>query len=187
MNQPKLCTIQVARWKKTERPLALLNQNHRYSIGTDEIPIFARLDEWWSERPSSNVRWKDQRKIERGCSCGGPSAWECFAKVYSRQALGGGRVRRTGRGYTVYPDDEGINAAILGTANKFIEPLFENGVPCEEFRDLCNQLVLDIHTYPDGTITTYFLPKMAAAYLRANNVTQSVTVSQLRKLKIHKL
>ncbi len=185
MNQPRLCKIQLARWKETERPLALLNQNHRYSVGTDEVPIFARLDEWWSERPTSNLRRIDGRKIERGCGCGGPSAWDCSAKVYSQEALGGGRVGRTGRGYTVYPEDEDINAAILGTANKFIEPMFDNGLPCEAFRDLCNQLVLEIHTYPDGTMTTYFLPKMAAAYLRSNNAAQTLTTSQLRKLRTH--
>ncbi len=176
-----LCKIQVARWKKTERSLALLNQNHRYSAGTDEIPIFARLDEWWSERPTSNLRWKDGRKIERGCACGGPSAWACFAKVYSRKALGGERVTRTGRGYTVFPDDADINAAILGTANKFIEPMFENGLPCEEFRDLCNELVLELHTYSTGMTTTYFLPKSAAAYLRAKNASQTMTTSYLHK------
>lgn len=175
MYQSNLCPVYHARWLASDCSPGLLNQNHSYSVGKDDVPTFVRLDDFWAARPTSNV------EADTVCECGRPSSWHCYAQVYSRVLLGGERVCRTGRGYTVYPADERINAAILGIANKYISPRFENGLPCEEFRDLCNQLVLKLHTYVDGTVTTYFLVKEASAYLKSQNATQSLTTSRLRK------
>lgn len=192
-----LCPIQSARWKATELPREQLHVNHQSRAGDDGAPVFARLAAWFEKMPTSDLDWEgdlptaenrngDRRRVEAPCECGGPSAWTCATRVYNHFALGGGRIGRTGRGFTVYPEDPAINAAILGVANKYIEPHFEDGLPCEEFRDLCNELATRLHTYADGTVTTYFLPQEAAAYLRSTNAAQTWSTNQLLRHDFYK-
>ena len=186
MTTTKLCPVQLGRWRETDRSRALLMDNHKYSVGKDTSPVFARLDTFWAKRPTSNVTHFEGTKQEPACACGSPSAWSCYSKVYTHILLGQERVYRTGRGFTVYPGDSDINAEILGIANKYIPSSFVNGIPCEEFRDLCNELVLSLSRFTDGTVSTWYLPQIAAAYRRREHATQSVTTSRLRKPNYNK-
>lgn len=109
--------------------------------------------------------------------------WKAWSRTRAQLLLGGGRVGRTARGYTVFPADEGVNKAIIGCANKFFPTsLGENGVPrSEEFRDLCSHLALDgVRKFADGTFSTYYLKEEAVSYLRKVGTDVSTSTQHLK-------
>jgi len=103
--------------------------------------------------------------------------WEEWNRVKNAILLGGERRARTGRGYTVFPGDASVNAAILGCANKFIPARIVDGLPCEEFRDLCSHLAMyGLDTFADGTVSTYHLTTATTEYMRKTAAPQTLSV-----------
>jgi hypothetical protein len=180
-----LCPIYSRIWKGTDRPRHLLDANHFYTVGTDETPEFLRLDEYNKHEPARGLTWSGELPTKdnyqgnrtnnaRKCECGKPDAWRCWYHVFRGAMLGGARVARTGRGYTVYPDCQTVNYQILAAVASVI-PLRKdaNDIPCEEARDLASHLAMNgLYKQADGSVSTYFLVTEAAAYFRK---TQSAT------------
>lgn len=153
-------------WDKTDTGAKALSDCHGYTVGDQHsTPTFPRLEAYDAAEPSAH----------------GPE-WREWNRVRSKYLLGGARVGRTGRGYTVFPEDEAVNAAILGTANKLVQARIddETGLPCERFRDLCSHLALCVETTAEGNYSTFYLAKHASAYLRKMAATQSITDNQTR-------
>lgn len=206
-------------WDKSKRSPALLVKNHAYSVGTDEAPVFARLDEYDEAQPHAAplfegplpefLGYDDEGAVLSANAmpelthtrtstatrtfCGASLSprrqlddpWKAWSRTRSRALLGGARITRTGRGYTVFPEDDAVNKAILGCANKFIPASIdaETGYPCEDFRDLCAHLAECVETTADGSFSTHYLAKHATAYLRKMDATQTLSHDQLHQKK----
>ena len=150
-------------WDRTDRGAKAHTEFHTYHVGDNAPgPRFPRIEAFDAVEPS-----------EHG------DEWRKWNRTRTRELLGGGRVSRR-QGYTAFPSNEKINAAILAVANKFVPARFdEKGIPCEDFRDMCNHLVLDgLHTFSDGEISTYYLEKKAVVYL--NKLGTDTAVSRFR-------
>lgn len=109
--------------------------------------------------------------------------WKEWNKARRDLLLGGKRITRTGRGYTVFPADKKVNRDILGVANKYIQARInpETGLPCEEFRDLANHLATNgLRHFADGTVSTYYLEEEAHLYLRKQGSAASLSNQHLK-------
>lgn len=146
-------------WRKSDRSPSLLSKNHTYAAGTDETPVFARVDEYLAAEPPRDS-----------------AAWDEWQRVKCDVLLGEGRVARTGRGYTVFPACPQVNADILEIAQHYMPFYFnDKGLPPEPVRDLCAHLFLCVETMADGKLSTVFLPQEAAKYLRQLSTHTSVS------------
>lgn len=151
-------------WTDSDIGREALTDAHSYVVGDDDTtPSFPRIEAYLAAEP---LRQDPE--------------WDQWQRVKVRTLLGGERIARTGRGYTVFPADAKVNAAILGTANKFIPACIDpsTGMPCEEFRDLCNHLVTDprgLYAFADGNISTQFLDKVAITYLKKLGTVTAAT------------
>lgn len=153
-------------WERTDIGRERLTQNHHYAVGSDESPEFVRIDEYNAAQPNIDS-----------------PEWDEWHRVKCRHLLGEARVARTGRGYTVFPEDEAINKAILGAANKVVPARInqETGLPCEAFRDLCNHLVAEgLHTYADGRTSTFYLTQKAIEYVKKLGTPTSASQQHLK-------
>jgi hypothetical protein len=189
MTHTKNCPVFSKIWGKSDCAGKLLDRNHSYQVGTNEVPEFLRLADYDKHEPVRGLTWSGELPTKdnyqgnrtnnaRTCECGKPDAWQCWQDVKNNLVLGGERVARTGRGYTVFPQDLSVNAAILGTANKFFPTSLSNsGIPLsEDFRDLCSFLALDgVRTNADGSFSTYYLALEAKAYLRKQGAIQCIS------------
>jgi hypothetical protein len=174
-----------ALWEASNRSLNELDEAHSYTVGDDETtPTFPRLEKFQAAEPIRNKNFSGPLD-NRTHDAGEPDKWKEWNKVYRRALLGGKRVARTGRGYTVFPACPDVNAAILGCANKFLpSKMDEAGLPCEEFRDLCAHLAAHgVEKTAEGGYHWAFIEKLAAAYLRKQSSLASFTENQLRNSK----
>jgi len=155
------CDIFEKLWRNTDNGSARVDENFNYTKGDDSTTIVSeRLDKFFESEP---VRAIEQA---RPCECGAPDVWKCWHATKSSDVLGGGRVARTGRGYTVHPDEE-VNRDILRTAQAYI-PFAITGdeLPPEDVRDLCSYLYTKVKQLANGDFCTVFLGNEAAMYLR---------------------
>jgi len=160
-------TDAYTRGEKSDIGAKRLSEAHSYIVGDDSTsPSFPRIEKYDAAEPNIDA-----------------PEWLDWHRTRAKLLLGGARIARTGRGYTVYPQDETINKAILGAANKVIPSRInpETGLPCEEFRDLCQHLVIDgLRTFADGKVSTYYLSQEAIEYVKKLGTPTAATSYQLR-------
>jgi hypothetical protein len=154
-------------WESMALSCEELAKAHSYTVGDDETtPTFPRIEKFQEAEPIRNKNFSgplDNRTHDAGT----PDKWKEWNRVHRRALLGGKRVARTGRGYTVFPACPMVNAAILEIAQRYIPFRFdERGLPPEEVRDLCAYLYDCVETLADGRFSTVFLAVEGAKYLR---------------------
>lgn len=193
-------------WAESELNFETLDENHNYSVGTDEAPVFVRVDKFDEAMPHPALLFEGPLPTKEnpmpevtkprhigvyGHVCGATLStrrpardeWKEWHKARRDYLLGGKRVARTGRGYTVFPEDKRVNDAILGCANKYVAANIdrETGLPCEEFRDLAAHLASSaIERTVERGFHWAHIDKHAAAYLRKLRASDSITTNQLR-------
>lgn len=193
-------------WEASDTGREQLTENHHYTIGGNDSPTFSRVEMFDAAVPNPYLDFEGPLPTEENpmpelterrpdtatlSFCGASLSprrpefdeWKEWNRARARLLLGGERVMRTGRGYTVFPEDEVINNAILGAANKIIAARIdqETGMPCEDFRDLCNHLVAEgLHTYADGRVSTFYLTQKAVEYVKKTGTMTSASQRQLK-------
>lgn len=182
MTHTTSCPTYSKVWAKSDCAQKLLDHNHAYTVGTEEAPEFVRITDYFKHEPARGLTWSGPRGARTNnatpCACGKPDAWKCWHAVLQGEVLGGDRVARTGRGYTVFPECPVVNYTILSAVAKVV-PLRqdpETGLPCEEARDLASHLAMrGVRTNADGSFSTYFLMQEAVAYFRKTKTPGSIS------------